>query len=175
MRFGFDERARITGAGLYSRILTLTALLPAVYIFIVSGYPSVIMRGGVLPFLCDVGAASLPRAELLFLSWLYRLTSSEIVFDFVMLALALAFGVVSRRLLLGRRPRGARRLRGARRGGPRIEARPGAFQYRHRLARRYHRLYRAARLPPPHPARPAGGKEKRQVIKIHYKGVFYGP
>ena len=108
MRFGFDERARMTGAGLYSRILTLTALLPAVYIFIVSGYPSVIMRGGVLPFLCDVGAASLPRAELLFLSWLYRLTSSEIVFDFVMLALALAFGVVSRRLLRGRRPREVR-------------------------------------------------------------------
>jgi hypothetical protein len=108
MRFGFGEKTRMTGAGLYSRILTLTALLPAVYIFIVSGYPSVIMRGGVLPFLCDVGAASLPRAELLFLSWLYRLTSSEIVFDFVMLALALAFGVVSRRLLRGKHPREVR-------------------------------------------------------------------
>jgi hypothetical protein len=108
MSFGFSEKTRMTGAGLYSRILTLTALLPALYIFIVSGYPSVITRGGILPFLCDVGAAALPRAELLFLSWLYRLTSSEIVFDFVMLALAVIFGVVSRRLLLGKRPREVR-------------------------------------------------------------------
>ena len=104
MRFGYDEKLRVTGAGLYSRVMTLIPLLPAIYIFMVSGYPGIIAKKGLLAFLCNVGFAALPRYETAFLSWLYRLTSSEAVVDLVMLALAVAFGVISMKLLRGRRP-----------------------------------------------------------------------
>ena len=103
MRFGYDEKLRVTGAGLYSRVMTLIPLLPAIYIFTVSGYPGVIAKKGLLAFLCNVGFAALPRYETAFLSWLYRATSSEAVVDLVMLALAVAFGVVSMKLLRGKR------------------------------------------------------------------------
>jgi len=101
MRFGLDERRFITGTGLYSRVFQITALLPAVYILLAAGYMELTTRQGPLAFLFNAGISALPRIEALALSFAYRITSSEIVVDFAVLAGGFVFGLIVKKLLFG--------------------------------------------------------------------------
>jgi uncharacterized membrane protein YqaE (UPF0057 family) len=111
MTFGLNEKARMTGAGLYARVFQIASLLPPVYIFLVSGYMALISRKGLFSILFDLGISALPRAEVLALSWVYRLTSSEVIVHFALLILGFVFGLVVTRLLKKEKAaRGTRRV-----------------------------------------------------------------
>ncbi len=99
MKFGFENRKHRTGADLCVRILQIASLLPALYMLVVPGYPGIVTHRSVLSVLFDLGFSALPRLETLALSLLYRRTGSEIMMFFVLLIAALAFGLLSRRLL----------------------------------------------------------------------------
>ncbi len=110
MKFGLEEKKRMTGAGLYARAFQLTALLPVLYFFAVPNYMPVITKPGILSFLFDLGISALPRSEALILSCVYRLTSNEIIVHFAILLTAFAFGIAANKLLKGS-PKTARTAR----------------------------------------------------------------
>ena len=99
MKFGVQSGKQLSGAGLYVILMQAASLLPLPYFLTVSGYLGVITKRGVLPFLFDAGFAALPRWESLLLSLLYRNTAHELLVCFVLLAAALAFGIIMKRLL----------------------------------------------------------------------------
>ena len=99
MKFGFRHPKKLSGAGLYVCIMQIASLLPVLYIFIASGYMSVLTKRNVLSFLFDVGVSILPRAETLAVSELFRLTSDEILICLVLPLIALIFGLVVNPLL----------------------------------------------------------------------------
>ena len=101
MRFGYGDRKALTGTGLYVRIFQIMSLLPPIYIFIVSGYPAVGAKKGIFSVLFDIGVSALPRAETAAVSYLYRLTSSEILVHFAFLIVAFVFGIAAGKLLTG--------------------------------------------------------------------------
>lgn len=101
MKFGINLRKVKTGAEIYVIIFQITALLPALYIFVISGYPYLMTQKGVHLFLFDVGISALPRWEVLLLSELYRATSSEMTTFFAMLGFALAVGILAANVLEG--------------------------------------------------------------------------
>lgn len=102
MKFGVNLRKVMTGAEISVIIFQIISLLPALYIFIISGYPYLMTRKGVHLFLFDVGLGALPRWEALLLSMLYRATSSETATYFAMLGFALALGLVAANVLKGK-------------------------------------------------------------------------
>ena len=102
MKFGVNLRKVKTGAELYVLIFQVMSLLPALYIYVASGYPYLMTKGSFLGTLFDVGLAALPRWDALLLSLIYRWTSSEIITYFALLVIALAFGLLANRLLKGR-------------------------------------------------------------------------
>ena len=110
MTFGLNDRGRMTGAGLYTRVLQIAALLPAAYMLLVSGYMALIARTGPFTVLCDLGLSAMPRAWMLGVSSLYRLTSSELVADAAILIPVFILGLVLPRLLRGRTALGSRRV-----------------------------------------------------------------
>ena len=99
MRFSLECRKKLNGAKLYVRIFQISSLLASVYFLAVPGYMAVILKRGVITYLFDLGMSAIPRYEALGLSFLYRLTLSEILVFFVMLSIALTVGVVSDKLL----------------------------------------------------------------------------
>ena len=99
MKFGVKPGKHLSGAGLYTILTQAASLLPLPYFLTVSGYLGIITKRGALPFLFDAGFAALPRWESLLLSLLYRKTAHELLVCFVLLAAALAFGIVMKRLL----------------------------------------------------------------------------
>ena len=101
MRFGIDQRNRLTGADLYVRVFQIISLLPVLYVLVACVYPAVFTTRNVLSFLFDAGMSALPRWEALALSWLYRVTASEVLVCFALMAAALFFGLVAGRLLKG--------------------------------------------------------------------------
>lgn len=101
MKFGVNLRKVKTGAEVYVLIFQAASLLPALYVFVASGYPYLMTKGGFLDKLFDVGVAALPRWEALLLSLIYRLSASEMVTYFVLLGIALAFGLLAGRYLKG--------------------------------------------------------------------------
>ena len=107
MKLGFDDRRHVTGAGLHIRILQIAALLPVPYFLLVPSYPAMTTRSTVFSLLFDLGFSALPRWEVWGLSWLYRVTTSEMVVFFTMLLAALALGLAAK-TLLGRSPRAVR-------------------------------------------------------------------
>lgn len=110
MRFGFDEKKSITGAGMSVRVFQIASLLPVFYIFLVSGYPAIITKKGLFSVLFSLGCSALPRWETLLFSWIYRLTQNEILVHFALLVFALIFGLAAGKLLNGahRTARGTR-------------------------------------------------------------------
>ena len=103
MRFGIDQRNRLTGADLYVRIFQIASLLPVLYVLVACVYPAVYTTRNVLSFLFGAGMSALPRWEALALSWFYRVTASEVLVCLTLLAAALVFGLVAGRLLKGAR------------------------------------------------------------------------
>ena len=101
VRFGIDIRRQLTGADIYVSIFQICSLLPLPYIFIATAHPAIFSTHNLLSVLFDAGMTTLPRAEALALSFLYRLTLSEVAVYFVVLAVALALGLISSRVLRG--------------------------------------------------------------------------
>ena len=101
VEFGIDIRRKLTGADLYVRILQICSLLPLPYIFLARAHPPILSTRNLLSALFDTGVCALPRIEAFALSWLYRLTLSEVAVYFVILAIALALGIIAGRILRG--------------------------------------------------------------------------
>ena len=101
IRFGIDVRRAMTGADLYVKVLQISSILPLLYIFTATGYMAIMGSRNVLSVLFDLGMCAIPRVEALALSYLYRLTSSEIFVYFALLAIALAVGVATDKILRG--------------------------------------------------------------------------
>lgn len=101
VEFGIDIRRKLTGADLYVRIFQMCSLLPLPYIFLARPHPPILRTRNLLSVLFDTGISALPRLEAYALSYLYRLTSSEVAVYFVILAFALALGFISSRVLRG--------------------------------------------------------------------------
>ena len=99
--FGIDIRRKLTGADLYVRIFQISALLPLPYMFLATAHPAIYSSRNLFSALFDIGMCSLPRAEAFALSFLYRVTLSEVTVYFVMLALAAALGFAADRVLRG--------------------------------------------------------------------------
>ena len=108
MKFGIDVRGRLTGADLAVRIVQIAAALPMLYFVILSGWLALLTQDTPLTYLFSLGVCAIPRAVALGLSALYRHTGGEVLFSMLLVAAALAFGVVMNRLLHSERGRTAR-------------------------------------------------------------------
>ncbi len=108
MKFGIDIRGRLTGADLAVRIVQIAAGLPMLYLIILSGMPALLTQDTPLTYLFSLGMCAIPRAVALGLSALYRQTGGEVLFSMLLVAAALAFGVVMNRLLHSERGRTTR-------------------------------------------------------------------
>ncbi len=111
MTCGTSPRTRRTGADVYVLLMQAAALLPAVYMFILSGYPALAARRNVFAFLFEAGLSALPRAEVRLLACLYRGTARETFLHMAMLIAALLFGLIAGRLLHGYGPQAERNAR----------------------------------------------------------------
>ena len=98
MKFGLNDRKNLTGAGLYVIIFQAMSLLPLLYIFTATGYMGLLFKSSFLSVLCDFGFSAIPRAEALLLSYLYRITSSEVIIYFILILWALALGIAFKKL-----------------------------------------------------------------------------
>ena len=101
VEWGIQNRKVLTGAHLCVRAFQVISMAPLPYIFAVAGYPAVITGRNPLSYLFDLGIMALPRLEAVALSLLYRLTASELVVYFALLAPAIVVGIVLGRLLRG--------------------------------------------------------------------------
>lgn len=101
MKFGVETGKKLSGAGVYTLIFQAVSLLPLPYMLVVSGYAGLVARRGLLSFLFDAGFAALPRWLTLGLSFLYGKTAHELIVYFALPVLALAFGLVMKKLLQG--------------------------------------------------------------------------
>ncbi len=99
MKFGIGFRKEKTGSEIYVRVFQIVSMLPALYFLVSACYQYIMTKKGMMHFLFNLGAASLPRWEALLLSFVYRLTSSEIVVFYLLMTAALAFGILAGRLL----------------------------------------------------------------------------
>lgn len=101
VEFGIDIRRKLTGADIYVRIFQICSLLPLPYIFVATAHPAIVSTRNLLSILFDFGMCLVPRAEAFGLSYLYRLTSSEVAVYFVLPIMALALGIAADRMLRG--------------------------------------------------------------------------
>jgi len=101
MKFGINSRKHITGATVYMYAFQAVSLFPLLYILIAIGYLGIFSSNNILSYLFDFGIAAIPRYEALLVSLIYRKTLSEIVVFYVIIGIALAFGLVLNRLLKG--------------------------------------------------------------------------
>ena len=105
MKFGIDIRGKLTGADLAVRIVQIAAGLPMLYLIILSGMPALLTQKSPVTVLFSLGVCAIPRAVALSLSALYRHTGGEVLFSMLLVAAALAYGVVMNRLLHSERGR----------------------------------------------------------------------
>ena len=105
MKFGIDIRGKLTGADLAVRIVQIASALPMLYLVILSGMLSLLTRETPITYLFSLGVCAVPRAVALGLSALYRHTGGEVLFPMLLVAAALAYGVVMNRLLHSERGR----------------------------------------------------------------------
>lgn len=98
IRFGINVRKKLTGAELYVKILQITSLMPLLYIFLSSGYLAIFRSKSLYSVLFDLGIMALPRWETLGLSYIYRLTLSEIIVYFSIVIIALILGLMTNRI-----------------------------------------------------------------------------
>lgn len=101
MKFGINLRRVLTGAELAVRIFQVTTLLPLTYMLVGAGLPYLYTHRSLFSVLFELGLAGLLRAETLGLSLLYRKSGSEMAVFFVMLAIALAVGILADNILKG--------------------------------------------------------------------------
>ncbi len=92
---------KLSGTEKYVLLVQAASLLPLLYFIIGSGEAVTYTSEGILSFLFGLGMAFLSRAEVTCLSLLYRSTGNELLVYFAILAAALVFGLVMKRLLGG--------------------------------------------------------------------------
>ena len=97
IRFGLDNKKGLTGADLYLKIFQVSSLLAAGFILLTAVYPPAMTSRNLFTALFSLGLLSLPKWEAILLSYLYRITASEIAVYFVMLITALAAGLLLKR------------------------------------------------------------------------------
>lgn len=99
MKFGIDSRKNLTGAGLYMYLFQAVSLFPLVYIAIATGYIGITSTDNIVSYMFDFGMAAIPRYEALLISLAYRKSLSEIAVFFIIIGIALVFGLILSRLL----------------------------------------------------------------------------
>jgi len=99
VRFGLDNRKYMTGADLYIKIFQISSLLAAGFILLSAVFPPAMTNRNIFTALFSLGLISLPKCEALFLSYLYRLTANETAVYFALLIIALAAGLLLKKLL----------------------------------------------------------------------------
>ena len=97
--FGLGKRKSLSGAELYVRVFQLCSLLPLPFMLVLSSEAGIMTSDNALTFLADLGYASIPRAEAMLLSLIYRRTYNEILVYFILIAAALAWGLVAKKIL----------------------------------------------------------------------------
>ena len=105
VQFGLKLTKRITGADICVYIQQFAAMLPVFYVCIASGYMATLTHRTVFSVLFDVGLSALPRALVFGISKLYVLAKSELLFCILILAYALALGLIANRLFHIKRDR----------------------------------------------------------------------
>ncbi len=114
VKFGVGLRGSLGGAELAVRFTQAASMVCAVFLLAVSAYRGAMLHRGPGAVLFALGASALPRWWLLLLSFLYRLSGSEVLLAFLLLIPALAFGLAAGRLLRGgKRPAAVREAYGA--------------------------------------------------------------
>ena len=98
IRWGIHKGRELSGAGLYVLILQISSLLPLLYILVASGYTRILEEKNALSYLFETGIMALPRIETLVLSFIYRLTTKEVIVYFAFPAIALVLGIVAGKL-----------------------------------------------------------------------------
>lgn len=101
IKFGVKERKVTSGCGLYLKIFQISSLLPLPYIFLITVYPAVVSGNNIWSVLFDLGLVLLPRAEVLLMSFIYRLTLNEVIIYFIPLVLAFVWGLILKKILNG--------------------------------------------------------------------------
>ena len=101
IRFGINNRKVINGATIYLRIFQIASLLALPYIFLINIYPAVITSQNLWSVLFELGIVSIPRAEALLLSFIYKLTLNEVIVYFIPLVIAFVYGIILKRGLDG--------------------------------------------------------------------------
>ena len=99
MKFGINTPKKLNGAKLYVIIFQISSILPLIYTLVLSGYAGLITKKSLLGIIFDLGICSIPRLEALGLSFLYKLSKNEIIICFVLLTVALVFGLICNKLL----------------------------------------------------------------------------
>ncbi len=99
VEFGFNDRKKLTGAGLAVLVMQISSLLPLLYIILFDGYPSVITRDDIVSWLFDLGITAIPRWEALILSVIYRRYLSELAVYFLLAGIAFIYGIAAGKLL----------------------------------------------------------------------------
>ena len=97
--FGFNDRKKLTGAGLAVLVMQISSLLPLLYIILFDGYPAVITRDDIVSWLFDLGITVIPRWEALMLSVVYRRYLSELAVYFLLAGIAFLYGIAAGKLL----------------------------------------------------------------------------
>ncbi len=96
--FGIDPRRKLNGSDLYVKTFQIISMIPVIYVAVASGDLKLFSEGGPLAWLFELGMAGLPRLEVLGLSYILRVTSSEVVITFVMLGIGLILGLLSNKI-----------------------------------------------------------------------------
>ncbi len=83
----------------YVILFQIISLLPLPYIMLSTSSHSIYDGKGIFGVLCSLGISSLPRAEALGISCVYRLVLSELAVYFMLLVAALILGVAVKKLI----------------------------------------------------------------------------
>ena len=94
---------RLSGAKISVRIFQISSLLLLPYILVAAGSYSLFLQENFFSFLFRLGLESLPRLEVLLLSYLYEGTLSEVLVYLAAELIALAWGVIAGRLLASKK------------------------------------------------------------------------
>ena len=93
-----NKKLVFSGAAFYVLAFQIASLLPLPLMLFASDSSFVLSKKGILQFLFETGISSLPRAEALGLSTLYRVTSGEIWVYFAVALAALVLGLAAKKL-----------------------------------------------------------------------------
>ena len=101
MREWLLRMKKLSGTEKYVILIQIASLFPLLYVLIGAGSNVYHMQKSFFSVIFELGMAFLSRAEVFCLSLFYRVSLNELYVYFVILILALVFGLVMKRLLRG--------------------------------------------------------------------------